>query len=172
LRLYVANETRQNIRFYFRLPENDKMFMLPIAIGEQQAIPADLDSAGLRSVIHQLEQGFGAVSSKDLDRSKFFVGVCYSDDQPIPAKLIERGINNNLIILEKRGIEFRKETAVANHAAMDFGVGGKNRLVGTESSITEIPTRGGQTNIDETVIVRAEGGDAKPRNPSSRRKAG
>ena len=170
MRLYVANETRQNIRFYYRLPENDKMFMLPIAIGEQQAIPSDLNPIEMRSVIGQLEKGFGAVQAKDLDRSKFFVGVCYSDDQPIPAKLIERGINNNLIILEKRGELLRKETAVANHALADFGVGGKNRLVGLESTITEVAQRGGQAKIDETVIVRAEGGDAKPRNP--RRKAG
>lgn len=170
MRLYIANETRQNLKFYYRLPEREKLFMLPVSIGEQQAIPGDLTGVEIRSVIAQLERGWGAVPAKDLDRTKAFVGVCYSDDQPIPAKLIERGVYNNLIVLEKRGEQFRKETAVANHSAMDFGVGGKNRLVASESSITEIPTRGGQANIDETTIVRAEGGDAKPRNP--RRRAG
>ncbi len=185
MRLYVANETRQNIRFNYRLPESKRYFVLAIGIGQQEAIPHDLNSAELKYVIEQLEQGFGAVDSKNLDRAKFFVGVCYSEGLVIPPKLIERGVNNNLIILEKRGEQFRKETAVANHAAADFGRPGLNELVKSRTKITEVPARGSAPKLNETFIVAGDNAgevergddwttgiepDNKPRTP--RRKAG
>lgn len=152
--LYVGNCTKQNIEFHFRVPEHEKVFMLPVAMGKQECIPVrNLNTPQVEAIIHQLEEGWGGVPGREVGNAREFVGICYSIDTPLAPKLIERGFHHNDDVLEKRGVEFRKQTAVAINAASDFSVKGKNNLLSTETIITEVPERGGRPTIDETVQV-------------------
>lgn len=91
-KLYIANTTRQNFRFNYRLPEMAEHSFVNIASGCQELLPHELSGVHVvESVLTQLHR-FGAVEVSDIgERIKGFSGLTYSLSKPVKVDRIEQG---------------------------------------------------------------------------------
>lgn len=140
MKLYIANTTRQNVDFYYRVPEiPGAPRMQKISIGGQILVSGDLNTPQIEAILSQ-HAPYGIVSADELDRVKGYVGLCFSIDKPVPAHKIERAMNENISILVRRGQQTRRESAVATSALIETELSEKSRpeiLKNFEASIVE-----------------------------------
>ncbi|MBV8060474.1 MAG: hypothetical protein JO253_02970 [Alphaproteobacteria bacterium] len=158
-KLYVANCTKQDHHFLFRVPEinRESPFHMKIGVGKCEQIYKE-DSTDVLDAIIRQHTDYGLVRVDEVDRTKEFIGMCYQIDKPINVDAIVRAINHNDEVLAQRGVELRKETAVAisEQAAREAReVGGA--LTSMEVSIEEVVENGDTAKINESVEVVAEG---------------
>ena len=83
-KLYIANTSRQNLNFLFRIPEERDIKRYSIQPG-RQAMVIDSTSDVIDSIIRQHEV-YGIRRADDVTRDKRFAGVCYRVDKPIEIK--------------------------------------------------------------------------------------
>lgn len=159
MKIFVANTTKQNQSFHYRLPENQRLLVLNIPIGRQEPISRnELSTPEADAIIHQL-RAYGAVRQDEVDRTKPFVGLCFSIDKPVKDTIIERVVGHNDDVLTERGAEIRKQAAVAINEALD---GGRGDVTGTTVSMKE-EVNAGATGLDETIAVVREGASPPPK---------
>lgn len=112
MKMYVANCTQQEQSFVYRVPEYPAPRQQLIRIGTQVQISGDLTQTEIDAIISQ-HRKYGLVEASDIDRTKPFVGLCYSIDKPVRETAIRGAIAHNRDVLAKRGEETRKEAAIA-----------------------------------------------------------
>lgn len=168
MKLFVANTTRQNQQFHYRVPEVPKIMIAEIPIGSQVRIyKDDASSQDVNSIITQLES-YGAVNADSIRGLKSFAGLCYSVDKPVASDAIVRVIDRNDEVLEARGYETRQQAAVAvnNRLAEDGDL-----RDGVSVQFQEEGKRGEDRadKMDQTIIVSR---DANAPPMPRRRKGG
>ncbi|VWB07268.1 hypothetical protein [Burkholderia lata] len=90
-RIYVANGTKQRLKFNFRLPESNRIHELEVHSGHQEVIGEQWSQQHVEYFIKQLEHaGFHRASDTN-GRMKDFSGWMYSLDKPTTETQIESG---------------------------------------------------------------------------------
>lgn len=179
MKLYIANVTAQVQDFIYRVPETTSNRSQRIDIYSQQMLSGDLSASEIAAIVKQ-HAVYGLIPVDEIDRTKPFIGLCYSVDKPVAIEKIRRAIVHNKGVLEERGRDLRKEAAVVvnNHIEQQFedprSGGAAAALRAVELSVQE-ETSG---TIDEhapisegTRVSRHEPPDATPRRTRGRRAA-
>ncbi len=163
-KLFIANCSKQIMDFHFRVPESNRIFNQKIGIGEQVQIYKDTTPAVIDSIVNQ-HANYGLVPASEVDRTKAFVGMCYSVDKPMDTGKIVAAAEHNDEVLTQRGAEIREVSAVAINQSLEERAresGGQVRH--SEVEIQEETKPGQQEKpdrISETVRVDKEAQDRK-----------
>lgn len=149
MKMFVANMTKQNCNLYYRLPEVAAPRMQTIPIGGQIQISGELSQSDIDYVVQQKAK-YGMVAANEIDRSKPFVGLCYSVGSPVRPAAIEKGIHHNVEVLVRRGHETRRDTAITINNRIEDDLD-ENRdlhttLKGLDVSVQEVVPRTGITD--------------------------
>ena len=111
--LYIANCTRQHLKFHYRVPEKPKLYMIYIPSGCQD-FPRD--SGGwskeqTAAVIEQLEK-CGAKEVPEIGRNLTgFSGIVFSTKDPISEETIEQAHEVVLNLAQKRSVDSVQKAA-------------------------------------------------------------
>lgn len=139
MKLFIANCTKQVQTFIYRKLETASPIPQQIEIGGQVVISGDLSPKDVDYIINQ-HRKYGLVSVSEIDRTKPFIGLCYSIDKPVAVDKLKIALLHNDDVLVKRGEELRKEAAVATSATLEQNVKPlKSELTELEIEITEVP---------------------------------
>ena len=157
-KLYVANCTKQRHEFMYRAPEQKQPILQVIDIGSQIMVWKDAPKDDLIGIVDQHEH-YGLIPVANIDRSKHFVGMCYSFDKPIDVNKIMYTVENNDAVLEERALEARKEAAqVISHSLGQIAQDTGNGLNAVEVEVQEMARPGHEAKVHETITVQREGG--------------
>ena len=172
--LYIANTTQQVQDFQARVPEIPQVVRLIIPIGGQAKFPMDLNPLQVEAIVSH-HSVYGLVNVSEIDRTKEFVGLCYRLDKPVDIERIKYAILHNFEVLEKRGAQIRKESAVsvalsAEEQAKQIGASNLNAM---EFSVEEVETQGRDKELEtQTIRVdRSANPDETPRGRGRSRRA-
>jgi hypothetical protein len=176
--MYVANCTNQTQDFMYRLPENRKIIKQSIPIGEQRKLSGDFSVHDVEAVVEQHGK-YGMVAVSEIDRTKPFIGLCYSLDKRVDMHKVQHAVEHNYGVLEERGRLIRQEAAVATLASIE-GADEGSGIGALEASIEEVPAKkdGSDTKVNEVIrVTRNEGptrteGAARARKARAGRKSG
>jgi hypothetical protein len=150
--MYVANTTKQNFVFNFRVGEESRVRAYPIASGNQIEIGRDYNPAQIGQIVTQLER-FGGRPARDakgkLDR---FPGILYSLDKPIPVDQIELGHEAVKEAQQIRAAEEVTRSALGLDASQRDARTGKRKARSTSLEITQDIPRGSKAKGDEVVF--------------------
>ena len=163
MKLYVANTTQQVQDFQYRMPDSLKIYKQTIAIGGQIQVPGDISTADIDFIVEQ-HAIYGMVDVKDIDRTKPYIGLCYSVDKHVNVERVKYALIHNNEVLVERGREIRKEAAVSVNNIIEEKTGGANSL---EMSVEEIETKGKDTEVNEKIRVSR----SEAPTPSTKRRA-
>jgi hypothetical protein len=156
MKMFVANATKQVVRFLYRIPESSGVRAQDIPIGGQVQLSQDLPVESVNIIIEQLHR-IGAVEAAQAYRAKEFTGTCYSFGSPVKMDTIAALIDQNTDKLVERGQQIRQESAVSVNNVLDGELRESGRpevLRNFEASVTEIE-RVGQVDprFEETISV-------------------
>lgn len=157
MKLFIANCTKQNIDFQYRLPESARIFQRLINIGQQERIHSD--NLTVEEIDHIVKQHapYGLVRVDEIDRTKSFIGMCYSIDKEVNMQRVMSALAHNDDVLEERGRITRQESAVALNNSLEQATQGQAKLHHTEVAIQEETPKGTpdteRQRLDETVNV-------------------
>jgi hypothetical protein len=90
-RIYVANGTKQRLKFNYRLPESSRIHELEVHSGHQEVIGEAWTSQTVEYFVQQLERAGFRRSSETSGRMENFSGWMYSLDKPTTETQIESG---------------------------------------------------------------------------------
>ena len=165
MKLIIANCTQQNHDFLYRTIESKSVRMQPIPIGGQAVISGELTSEDIDYIISQHAQ-YGMVRVDEVDRTKPFIGLCYSIDKPIPVERLRIALAHNNSVLVERGRKIRQEAAIAVSDVLEQQTTGLQAL---EMSIVEQPKDGSEPEINEGVRVSRTEAPTSPKEQPRRR---
>lgn len=111
--LYIANATRQNFRFHFRIPENDKAMILEIPSGQQREVGKGWTDESYQACVSQLEK-YGARKAEEAHGAlrNFNSGILYSH-KIIKEDEIVYGNEQHLDSAQDRSVTQATRTALA-----------------------------------------------------------
>lgn len=140
-----------------------------IDIGGQIRISGDLTTPEIEAIVGQ-HRKYGMVEVGEIDRTKPFVGLCYSVDKPISVERIRNALVHNAEVLTEIGRARRQEAAIAVSNQLEAVTPGLQAL--EMSFVEEQGKSGASPQIAEGVRVtrRAQPGGppAIPRRPGRR----
>jgi hypothetical protein len=90
-KIYVANGTRQRLKFNYRLPENNRIHELDVHSGRQEMIGEGWSDQHIEYFVKQLEHAGFRRSSETNGRMENFSGWMYSLDKPTTETQIRSG---------------------------------------------------------------------------------
>ena len=165
MKMFIANLTHQRQDFHYRLPEDGKIRKQMIEVGEQIQISGDLSTPEVDAIIAQ-HSIYGLINVTEIDRTQDFAGTCYSVGKPVDMQRVRYAIAHNQGVLEQRGVELRKEAAVAANNSIEEQHGGLNAL---EMTIEEVSAKKDPTDatINEKIRVSRKENptNVKPQHP-------
>lgn len=161
---FLANSSRHDQGFNYRLPENPKAILANIRIGQQQCLGRNLSQFDVDALVEQIET-YGGVRVGSYDNSiGRVITFLYDVDKEVPRKEIERVMRHNSGQLVLQGKKAREEAAIATSAAMENMTPGLINEV--EMTVQEETAAApGEKQVAEGVIVRDE--ERRSRNDSS-----
>jgi len=163
-KLYLANCTKQRHEFLYHAPEQKQLTKQDIEIGSQIMVWRDAPLDQLSAIILQHEP-YGLINVNEIDRTKHFVGICYSFDKPIDVHKIMYTVENNDKVLEERGLETRKEVAqVITHSLSQVAQDAGNGLNTLDVEVKELASPGKEPGFSETITVETRGRGRPRRN--------
>lgn len=165
MKLLVANSTKQDHEFIYRVPESTRLHQQPIPSGQQVQIYRDDTSDVIDAIIKQHEP-YGLVKVDEIDRTKPFIGLCYSTDKPIPISKIMYVAEHNDDVLAEQGQISRTESVAALGDALNKATEGK--LNGLEVEVVESKRPGDTTKGFRQTIEVPRTTEGKPRNKGGR----
>ena len=116
MRMYIANCTKQNHVFTYRVPDSEETLSRPRALeikaGSQIRLPDDLNQSQIDAIVEQYAR-YGMVELKEIDRKKDFAGLCYNIDCSVNIDTIRVGLSHNDQVLRELGAKMRQEAGVA-----------------------------------------------------------
>lgn len=146
MKLYIANTTKQRHIFTFRVLESGRLRQIPITHGSQMMVhegsTEELDAIISHHAI------YGLVDASKIDQNKDFIGLCYSIDKPVPAKLIEKALRDNDNFLT-RNAHNRRQASVA---ALDNSLRESGTGYSGDMEISAEQTKG-RDDTDDTPTV-------------------
>lgn len=159
--LYIANCTNQVNLFQYRMPEERMPRQMQIEPGSQAKIPHFRGGAPtveeVKLIVEQHEV-YGLVKVDEIDRTKPYVGLCYSNKE-IPVDTIMKAHEHNHDVLVRQGVKTREESAVrANIAAEKTAEQTGLKVLGTDVTIAEQdPKDGGKPEVNEEYRLQRDG---------------
>ncbi len=172
MKLYVANTTQQIQHFSYRLPESKQVRVQVIPIGNQVALSGDLTTKDIEYVVEQHAK-YGMVRADEVDRTRSFIGTCYSVDKPVNMNKVRSALERNNIVLIEQGRQIRAEAGMAVHDAAEKAINPRQgALKAMEFSVEEVPSKDGKdTEVNETLRVSRDEEPTKgpTRRPPQRR---
>lgn len=169
MKLYIANTKKQDETFMYRIPEIARPYTQTIPAGGQIQIYRDAPRDVLEGIVDQ-HRMYGLVDVADIDRTKPFVNLCYQFDKVITQNQIMYGMEHNSEVLEDKGLEYRKQSAVAISSNLDKAAqeGNAPNASGMKLELIEEKTdiADNSEKLTQTVEVVKEGkqGRGRPRN--------
>lgn len=134
--LYVANCTKQNYVFAYRIPGENGVKTVPINIGQQIQVPGVCSPAHVEGVLKQ-HRRYGVTEVGEIDRTKPFIGICYSVDKKIAVDKIIRVMNHNDAVLQQRGQQQRRAAAVASNNLIEQHIHTANQTEKLNAALTD-----------------------------------
>jgi hypothetical protein len=168
MNLYVANCTQQVQDFNYRMLESTALRVQKIEIGGQIRVAGNLTTPEIDYIVEQHAR-YGLVAVDEIDRSKPFIGLCYSIDKIIPVGKIERALEHNTGVLTERGRQLRADAAVASAKIMEDSGPKLNALNFTIEEASK-PGRDIEFQKQEVTVTRNEP-DASPTPSRKARRA-
>lgn len=170
MRMYVANCTNQVQDFIYRLPERAGLIQQRIGAGEQIKLTPELTTPDIDAIISQHGK-YGMVRADEVDRTRPFIGLCYSIDKPVNLSHMRRAAEHNVGVLDRWGRQIREEAAIVINEQNEQAVGGPQNVKSTEISLEEVPAKdGAPATINETIRVSRREGTSGPRPAPQRRR--
>lgn len=166
-KMFVANCTRQVQDFSYYLPESRAPRVQPIPVGGQIRISGELTPMDVEAIVKQHAK-YGLVSAAEINRTKVFIGLCFSLDKPVPIDTMRQVLTSNVVVLRERGRIIREEAAVAVNNALSEE---NPSLTSLEMSVVEDRKDGGTPEVAEGVRVAHEAPGSTP-PPEGRRAVG
>ena len=165
MKLYVANCTKQIHDFGYRVPGDGRLRIQSIPMGGQIVVlRPDASPEDLKGIVDQHLQ-YGIVAATDIDRTRDFIGICYSYDKPISVEKIMNAHAHNEDILIERGVEYRRNNAAAiGNNINNAGEGQSERVQSLEVGIVEL---GRDAKFNETIEVVRPGQEPRNGRPAS-----
>jgi hypothetical protein len=111
MKMYVANVTRHDHTFTYRIPGSNKIFMQSIPQGGQIVLSGDLTSDDIASVEAQ-HQIYGLIPAVDVDRTTKHINCMFSVNKPVSVEQMRKALERNLKVMTDLGHEQRKAAAV------------------------------------------------------------
>lgn len=181
-RLFIGNCTKQTQEFIYWVPESRRTAPVSqkIPIGGQIALTdgssGDFSIPQITGIVDQHIR-YGLVNVKDIDKSKEFVGTCYSIGEPVRINKLLLALELNEQILFNRGVQIRKDAAIMQESrtATQMVEAAMPNLLKFETTIQEEnrDERDPNPPIAEGIrIDRVNAPKDAPRPPARRRKAG
>jgi hypothetical protein len=121
MKLYVANVTKQNFTFTYRVPERSQPCAQLIPFGSQICLApngsnTDLTQQEIDAILEQYDK-YGIEDANGLDQNKKdkrpFSGICYSIGKPVSEARLQKSTVKLEQGLDKLGRQIRQEAAVA-----------------------------------------------------------
>lgn len=172
-KLFIANLTKQNQTFMYRVPEKDGgggTRHQDIQIGSQVQIPGDLSDAQI-DVIIEHHGVYGIKSVQEARDIKGFTGLVYSIGKPVELNekgLVEEILESNDASLTERTGARREQTAAAIADRLGhIGAGSGAPLQRTE--VEQVEETKGTPRVAAGVEAVAE--NVTPRNKGEQRAA-
>lgn len=159
MKLFIANCTKQNTMFLYRLPEEQTIRRQDIPAGGQIQVLGDTLTQTACDFIIEHHRRYGLVALKELDRIKnAFVGLCFSIEKPVPVEKIMHAAEHNDVVLDAASIETRK-VAAASLSELLHGQDNPNvALDGITIETIEEERKGeNKSTIKEKITVAKEG---------------
>ena len=176
MRVYIGNATKQILTFSYR-PAGRGIRSQSVPIGGQVLLSGDLTTEEVDAALSQNEK-YGLVNVKEIDRTKAFIGICYSLDKEISLSYLQRALDQNHQVLVDRGKEIRTNAAIAVNQGLeaelaDNQLGGLSNL---EMSVVEqdSPSRSvdaGPMVAEGVRVSRTADTEPAPRGRGARRRA-
>lgn len=160
MKLYIANTTKQNHKFTFRLPEMKHNKIVEIKAGSQMMVHNG-NSDELEAIIahHHI---YGLTEAKKLDQRQEYVGLCYSIDKPVTYGNIENAIRDNDEKLIKGAHERRQAAAAGlDQKLQEQGIGYSGSM---EMSSEQAKTRDEKEDaptVNERIATEKRAGGKK-----------
>lgn len=169
MKVYLANTTRQVQDFVWRSIGGKTPHRMQIDVGQQVQLPGDWNTQDIEYLEEQ-HRKYGLVKVDEIDRTRDFIGVCFSVDRPIPVEKIRRALQGNEAVLEARGRELRKQAAVAvtEQVRAAHPEAGLNAM---EITIQEQRDDGADPAVNEGIRVANEPPGSTPAGSGRRRRA-
>lgn len=173
LKMYIANCSQQNHDFIYRMKNVPAPRMQPIPVGRQILISGDLEAPDIEFILKQHAK-YGLVHVSEIDRTRPFAGLCWSE-KSITVDKVKRLFLHNQGVLSERGKSQRQAAAVATMEQIQSEQGNQSNLRSLEMSVEEVPTEGKPdpefaegtrvtTDAEETAGKGAKPGKGKSRN--------
>lgn len=165
MKLYVANTTKQDHDFVYRILESTRLHQQPVPSGQQVQIYKDDTSDVINAIVAQHER-YGLVKVDEIDRTKPFIGLCYSVDKPIPVSKIMYVAEHNDDVLAEQGQKGRMDSVAALGENLNRATEGK--LNALEVEVVESRKPGDTTIGFRQTIEVPRTTEPKPRNKGGR----
>lgn len=111
MKLFVANLSKHNFHFTYRLPEK-QVIAIDIPIGFQKQIGGDMSGAEIQHIVGHYAK-YGMLPAREIQNLRQWTALCYSVDAPVDLDTFYEGYERNDTELTARSEETRAETAVA-----------------------------------------------------------
>lgn len=119
--LFVANISKHKHIFHFDIPEGGKG-KLPIEPMTQQIIAKDLSPEAIDAVLSH-HRRYGLVHWQEARKSKTFVGLCYSIDDPVRIEVFFETQETNNAAINATAAEVEEQSSVALMDKIEKGLG-------------------------------------------------
>lgn len=149
MELFIANCTKQNMDFIYRLPGDNRMHMQRIPVGGQLRIYKDTTLDVIKHIISQHEK-YGLVSADEVVKQRGWVGACWSF-KPIDIERVVHAVDHNDGVIQENALEYRKGAAAA---MADFLARENESLNNLEIEVEEVVPKGADPGYSEVIEVR------------------
>jgi hypothetical protein len=109
-KLYVANTSRQNHVYMYRMPESRHLRQRDIPAGCQVSFVEDFSPEELDYVVMQ-GSTYGMKRHDEVDRAREHIGLIYNVGKPVPLTPMRAAMDENLEVLQKTSQEALQRAA-------------------------------------------------------------
>ena len=135
--MYVANMSKQRFDMIYAVPDEARPRRQSIAPGSQIVVyQKDAALPVINSIVNHFRI-YGMIDVSEIDRTKPFVGLCYSFDKPVKVEKIMYADEHNSGVLSAASQEARELSARALHNAIEKTTEGAMPLNALELEVIE-----------------------------------
>jgi hypothetical protein len=178
MKLYIANPTRQIREFQYRVLEDVGVRVQKVPIGGQIPIAGDLNTIQIDDIIKQ-HRKYGLVDADQVKSHRDFIASICSVGKPVPAAIIQYAMEQNRLVLVRRGKKQRELMAVAANNVLESNLAENNNpamLDKLEVTVEELENRNSNEEREGGLlseglrVTRSTNPDGSPLAPAPKPK--
>ena len=152
MQVFVANGTRQNWEFQYRVVENPTVRRLSIPAGRQAKVPEDFNDTALPAIVDQLER-VGAVQYNRISDAKAAFALVYRiGAKPIGSDAIDTAAEKDIAVRQDIAGTKTEEAGLASFATL--AAPNPEKLAAANLEVVQLTTQGddqerGGVNFDK-----------------------